>query len=192
MFTGVLNRTLLTQAFFHYLLESRFIAKASSEKGRFRSFLLASLKNFISTERRKLAAAKRGGGQTLISLDDQTAEDRYAQEPADTHTPETLFELSWARTLLAQALAGLEQEYAAAHKRDLFARLQPYLQSGPDGPSYKATAVALGKTEDAVKSSVQRLRQRYQRLLRGHIARTVHDGGEVEDELRHLRQILTG
>ena len=179
------------QSFFEYLLENRIVGKARQEKGRFRSFLLATLKHFISSEQRRLDAQKRGGGRVLISLDEVNSEQRYACEPADLHTPETIYELSWARTVLARAAASLEQEHATAGKHAVFARLQPYLQSGREGPSYAETAAALGKTEDAVKSGVQRLRQRFQQLLRAQIAETVEHASEVEDELQHLRQVLT-
>ena len=179
------------QAFFEYLLENRVMGKARQEKGRFRSFLLATLKHFISSEQRRQAAQKRGGGRALISLDEAASELRYACEPADSHTPETLFELSWARTVLERAAASLAQEHAGAGKKAVFARLQPYLQSGREGPSYAETAAALGKTEDAIKSGVQRLRQRFQQLLRAQIAETVETPTEVEDELKHLRQVLT-
>ena len=144
----------------------------------------------MSSERRKMAAQKRGGGQVLISLDDEDAEQRYVREPADTHTPETLCELSWARILLAQAAASLEAEYKAAGKQAVFASLQPYLQGGREGLSYAQTAAVLGKSEDAIKSGVQRLRQRFQQLLRSHIAETVTNSNEVEEELTHLRQVL--
>jgi RNA polymerase sigma factor (sigma-70 family) len=179
------------QSFFEYLLENRVVEKARQDKGRFRSFLLATLKHFVSSERRRLSAQKRGGGQALISLDETLAENRYACEPADSHTPETLFELSWARTVLVRTAASLEKEFAAAGKKEVFARLQPYLQSGHEGPSYAETARVLGKSEDAIKSSVQRLRQRFQQLLRAQIAETVHSPAELETELQHLRQILS-
>ena len=179
------------QSFFEYLLANRVVGKAEPGKGRFRSFLLATFKYFISTERRKQAAQKRGGGHQLISLDEQNTEMRYACEPADAHTPETLFELSWARTVLARVSASLEQEYAAAGKREAFKILQPHLQSGRQSSSFAETAAALGKSEDAVKSAVMRLRQRFQQLLREQIAETVGSADEVEQELQHLRQVLT-
>ena len=179
------------QSFFAYLLEHRLVGKASKEKGRFRSFLLGAFRNFISSERRRQAAQKRGGGQALISLDEETGEQRYASEPADAHTPESLFELSWARTVLARVAAELEREYVGAGKRDLFVRLRPYLESGRPGPSYAATAAALGKSEDAIKSGAQRLRQRFQQVLRSQIADTVQTAAEVEEELQHLRQVLS-
>lgn len=179
------------QSFFEYLLENRIVGKAQQQKGRFRSFLLATLKHFVSSETRRLSAQKRGGGRVLISLDDETNEERYVCEPKDAHTPETLFELSWARTVLERTAESLEREFATAGKREVFARLQPYLQSGREGPSYAETAAALGKTEDAIKSGVQRLRQRFQQLLREQIAETVQTADEVETELLHLRQVLT-
>jgi len=178
------------QSFFEYLLENRIVGKAEPGKGRFRSFLLATFKHFISTERRRQAAQKRGGGRMLISLDEQDPEERYICEPADNHTPETLFELSWARTLLARVAASLEREYAAAGKREAFKILQPHLQSGRQDSSMAETARALGKSEDAVKSAVQRLRQRFQQLLREQIAETVECKEDVEQEFLHLRQIL--
>lgn len=179
------------QSFFEYLLENRIVARARQEKGRFRSFLLATFKHFISTEKRRQAAQKRGGGRVLISLDEETSEERYATEPADSHTPESLFELSWARTVLSRAATDLEKEFSISGKRDVFLKLQPYLQSGRQEISYAATAAALGKSEDAVKSGVQRLRQRFQQLLRTQIAETVTGPDEVEAELQHLRRVLT-
>jgi RNA polymerase sigma-70 factor (ECF subfamily) len=179
------------QSFFEYLLENRVVGKARQEKGRFRSFLLATFKHFMSTEKRRQAAQKRGGGRVLISLDEETSEGRYACEPKNEHTPETLFELSWARTVLERTSASLEKEFVASGKREVFARLQPYLQSGREGPSYAETAAALGKTEDAIKSGVQRLRQRFQQLLRAQIAETVDNTAEVESELQHLRAVLS-
>src|SRR6185436_4178250 len=105
-------------------------------------------KNYVSSERRRLGAAKRGGGQVLFSLNDETAEDRYLREPADAHTPESIFELAWARMILQQALASLQKEYAGAGKQDIFTHLQPYLQSGRTGQNYSQTAAALNKTEN--------------------------------------------
>lgn len=179
------------QSFFEYLLENRIVGKARQEKGRFRSFLLATFKHFMSTEKRRQAAQKRGGGRALISLDEQTSEERYACEPADSHTPETLFELSWARTVVARAATSLEKEFESTGKREVFLKLQPYLQSGRAGPSYAETAAALGKSEDAIKSGVLRLRQRFQQLLRAQIAETVETASDVDEELQHLRQVLT-
>ncbi|MBI3869314.1 MAG: sigma-70 family RNA polymerase sigma factor [Verrucomicrobia bacterium] len=178
------------QSFFVYIVEHRVVTKATESKGRFRSFLLGTLKNFVSSEQRKMAAQKRGGGERPISLDDEDVEQRYAREPAAAHTPETLFELSWARTLLARAAASLEAEYLDTGRHAIFIHLQPYLESGRAGLSYRETAAALGKSEDAIKSGVQRLRQQFQHWLRSHIAETVITSAEVDDELVHLRQVL--
>jgi RNA polymerase sigma-70 factor (ECF subfamily) len=180
----------LTQSFFAYLLETRFVSKASPGKGRFRTFLLACLKNFLSTEHRKWAAAKRGGGQPPLSLEEQRAEARYGREPADIKSPDLLYELSWAKTLLNGALETVRTEFASAGKAELFNRLEPFLHAAERAPSYKATAAALGKTEDAVGAAVQRLRRRYHQALRAQIARTVNQSSEIDDELRHLRLVL--
>lgn len=181
-----------TQSFFQYLLENRLLAKADQSKGRFRSFLLASLKNFLSSERRKQSAFKRGGARPLISLDEKSPEERYALEPVEEHTPESLFELSWARALLMQTSSAIEREYMEAGKRELFQHLRPYLRGGEQGPSYKTTATALGKSEDAVKSGVLRLRHRFQILLRAQIAHTVPHASDIDEELAHLRRVLAG
>ena len=179
------------QSFFEYLLANRVVGKAEPGKGRFRSFLLATFKHFMSTERRRQAAQKRGGGQPVISLDEFNTEQRYACEPVDSHTPETLYELSWARTVLSRVSASLEKEYAAAGRQNVFKILQPHLQSGRQSSSFAETAAALGKSEDAVKSAIMRMRQRFQQLLRDQIAETVATDDELEQELQHLRQVLT-
>ena len=179
-----------TQGFFAYLIERRLANRAAPEKGHFRSFLLASIKNFISTERRKQAALKRGGGLGHVSLDALTVEERYAQEPAAQHTPETLFELSWAREVMARSLAALERDYVRSGNAQDFSLLKPCLYREGEAQSYAAIAAVLGKSEDAIKTAVLRMRQRFQRCLREQLADTVAEAGQVEDELIHLRQIM--
>jgi len=179
-----------TQSFFAYLIERRLAARAIPEKGHFRSFLLGSLKNFVSTERRKQAAAKRGGGRRAISLDEMTDEERYTQEPADQHTPETLFELSWARQVIARALLTLEREYQRRAQGEIFALLKPCLTSDGGAQSYASIAAATKRSEDAVKSAALRLRQQFQKCLRDQLLETVGEPDDVETELRHLRQVL--
>ena len=180
-----------TQSFFAYLIERRLAAKAEATRGHFRSFLLGSLKNFLSTERRKLAAQKRGGGRAVLSIDGFTEEERYAREPVEQHTPETLFDLSWSREVIARSLAALEREYLRRGHARTFALLKPCLSREDDAQSYAAIAAASGKSEDAVKSAMLRLRQSFQQCLRAQLLETVDDPAEVDRELLHLRQALS-
>ena len=179
-----------TQGFFAYLIKRRLANRAAPEKGHFRSFLLGSIKNYISTEQRKLAAQKRGGGQGVVSLDALTVEERYAQEPVAQHTPETLFELSWAREVMARSIAALEREYARSGRERAFALLKPCLYRDADAQSYASIALDLGKSEDSIKTGVLRLRQRFQQCLRAQLIDTVAEPAQVEDELSHLRHVL--
>ena len=181
----------LTQGFFAQLLERGSIQKADQGKGRFRSFLLASLNYFVADERDRAAAGKRGGGRELFSLDAEDAENRYRLEPVDGRNPEKIFEQRWAMTLLDQVLARLAQEFTDAGKRELFERLQPILIEGTEGKTYAEIGREAGVTEEAVKKAVQRMRQRYHQLFREEIAHTIATPEEVEDELRHLCGVLS-
>ena len=182
----------LTQEFFALLLQKNRLQHVQRAKGRFRSFLLASLKHFLTDEWDKARALKRGGGQGLLSLDDTTAEDRYRLEPVDTMTADKLFEQRWALTLLDQAKARLKAEYTQAGKADLYERLRVFEAADPDTPTYAAVAAQLGLTESAVKSAAHRLRQRYGELVREEVAHTVTGPAEVDEELRHLIGVLSG
>jgi len=182
----------LTQEFFTRRIHKNRLDHVRREKGRFRSFLLASLKNFLSDEWDKARAQKRGGGQTLLSLDDDTAEDRYRLEPADSLTPDKLFDQRWALTLLDQAKARLKEEYAQAGKANLYERLRVFEAADPGGPTYAEIAVELGLTESAVKSAGHRLRQRYGELVREEVAHTVGNTAAIDEELRHLIAVLSG
>jgi RNA polymerase sigma-70 factor (ECF subfamily) len=181
----------LTQAFFLHLLEHRPFAGLAPSKGRFRSFLLAALKRFLSDQRHRASALKRGGGRPCLSLDARTAEARYAQEAADDHSPDRLFERRWAVALLDQVMTHLAATYTASGRADLFAHLEPFLVEGSCGKSYATVADELHLSEAAVNKAVQRLRQRYGRLFREEIAQTLADPTEVADELRHLREVLS-
>lgn len=175
----------LTQAFFAYLLGRQAFNQADRDKGKFRSFLLAALMNFLNNEWDKKQTLKRGGQRQIISLDD-TAEERYQHEPAGHATPETLFERRWALTLMEQVLARLQQEYAAGGKAELFAKLEPCLTAEASPGLYAERAPALGMTEGATRVALHRLRRRFGELLRQEIAQTVASPAEVEDEIRHL------
>jgi len=180
----------LTQEFFARLLEKNYFALASRERGRFRSFLLTSLKNFLTNEYLRNTRLKRGGTQPMISFDTADAENRYVVEPIDTATPETLYEQRWALALLENALTRLRDEYAASGRGPMFDLLKAYVWGERNAASYTDIAAQLDLTEEAVKKAVQRLRHRYRDMLRTEIAHTVTTAAEVEEELQHLVRLL--
>ena len=176
----------LTQEFFARLLEKHFLAQVDQEKGRFRSFLLAACKHFLSNERDRARAKKRGGGREPISIDVDDAESRYRLEPAHELTPERLFERRWVLTLLDQVLALLRDEFIHDGKEDQFDYLKVFLTGEKNQPSYRELAQKLGMTEGASKVATHRLRKRYRELLREEIAKTLDEGDSVENEIREL------
>lgn len=176
----------LTQAFFARLLEKDVLDWADPLRGRFRSFLLGSLKHFLANHRRQARALKRGGGAAKLSLDFSTGERRLQLEPMHELTAERIYERHWALTLLRRVLAAVREEYAASGKRVLFDELERYLDSGCRDLSYREVADRLGMSEGAVKVAAHRLRRRYRDRLRDEVAQTVGDSGDVEDELRAL------
>ncbi len=179
----------LTQGFFAYLLEQSLLRKADPEKGRFRSFMLGSLRLFVSNQQAKKHALKRGGGVSVISIDEQTAEGRYVCEPATTLTPEKLFDRRWGLDLIGEALRRLQAEYQRAGLGELFGVLQPYLVGEQTG-GFAELAARLHKTEGAARVMVCRLRNRFRRLIRVVIAATVTHPAQVEMELRDLQAAL--
>jgi RNA polymerase sigma factor (sigma-70 family) len=181
----------LTQDFFLRLLEHNAVATVAPEKGRFRSFLLASLNHFLADEWDKSRAQKRGGGK-VFSLDFQTAEARLVEHPAAELTPEQAFEHRWAIALLEQVYQQLEQEHREQGKTELFDVLRSTLAGSSRAAPYAELARKLNMTEGAMKVAVHRLRQRYRALLRQTIADTVSGPAEVEDELRYLFRAMTG
>jgi RNA polymerase sigma-70 factor (ECF subfamily) len=182
----------LTQAFFAHLLDNQRLSQVRKDKGKFRSFLLASLRNFLSDQWDKRRAQKRGGNAQIISLDAQAAEDGYRLEPADTENPEKLFERRWALTLLERVLERLEGEYIQRGMRNRFLELQPFLLAETKTTNYAEAGRRLGMSEGAVKMAVLRLRQRSRELFRAEITSTVNTEGEVEEEVRYLSAVLSG
>jgi RNA polymerase sigma-70 factor (ECF subfamily) len=180
----------LTQGFFALVLERRDFDAVRREKGRLRSYLLVSLKNFVGKARRRELALKRGEGRSLVPLDELLARERAGLEPSDTLSADKVYERRWALTLLEQVLARLEEEYRAAGNELLFECLNELLAGEPAAPSQAAVAKKLGMTENAVKQAFYRLRQRYRELLREEIAHTVAVPGDVEDELGHFISVL--
>lgn len=182
----------LTQEFFVRLLAKNWLADVNRERGRFRSFLLASLKHFLANEWDKSQALKRGGGHNFISLDAESAESRYALEPPDHLTADKLYDRRWALTLLDATLVRLRDEFACDGKARLFDELKFTLTGERGAAPYADIAAKLGTSEGAVKVAAHRLRQRYRELLRAEIAATVGTAAEVDEELRHLFAALSG
>jgi len=180
----------LTQEFFARLLEKNYLAQVERQKGKFRSFLLAALRHFLADQRDRARAVKRGGGADCLSLDAQTAEQRYCLEPVDRMDAEKIYERRWAMTLLEQALTRLRDENIAAGKLELFERLRDFVAGESDISSAEA-ATQLGLTESTVKSALHRLRQRYRELVREEIAHTVADPAEIDTELRYLIAVMS-
>jgi RNA polymerase sigma factor (sigma-70 family) len=178
----------LTQAFFAHLLERDFLEPVAPEKGRFRAFLLASLKNFLSHERERAQALKRGGGVSTLPIDGEDAEGRYGREPVERLTPEQVFERRWGLTIMERAMERLEA--ANASRPEQFAQLKSYLTGAEPTVAYREAAADLGLSEGAVKTAVHRLRKEYGRILREEIAATVAEPGDLDDELRHLLTVV--
>lgn len=176
----------LTQAYFARFLEKRFLDDVRPERGRFRSFLLVSVRNFLHNERDRERAQKRGGGRSPLPLHGEEGEARYEREPVDAVTPEVLFERAWVRAVLDRALDRLEAESERELRGERFARLRPFLTG--DGPeaTYAEIAREWGVGDSAVRVAVHRLRRRFGAVLRDEVGRTVEDPAEVEEEIRHL------
>jgi RNA polymerase sigma-70 factor (ECF subfamily) len=182
----------LTQEFFARLLGQNVVAKADPERGRFRSFLLASLKNFLAHEREKARAQKRGGRVQIVPLDRGAAETTCVQSVAAEDTPDKAYDRQWALSLLDLTLRRLRKEYSDCGRDDLFLVLKDTLSGGRSGIPYRELGVRLAMSEGAVKVAAHRLRQRYREALREEIASTVSGPEEVEEELRHLFAALGG
>ena len=181
----------LVQGFFTTLIEKDYLRDADQQRGRFRTFLLASFRHHASKEREKAGAQKRGGDRTILSLDFDEGERRYRAEPAGDNGPEAMFERRWAHALLDRALAALAEAErgGSPERRERYERLRHVLRGGPQQP-YRELAEALGLSETAVKVAVHRLRKRFGACLRQEIADTLSDERLVEDELLRLREAL--
>ena len=180
----------LTQGYLLQLLEKGALKGLRPEAGRFRSFLFASIKHYLSNERDRARALKRGGGLAPFPLDAEAAESRYRIEPADSLTPEKLFEKRWATTVLQRAMVRMRSEIAEAGDIGRFERLKNYLTGDDPEPAYRTIAAELGMTESAVGVAVHRLRRRFGESLRAEIAETVADPREIDEEIRYLLSSL--
>jgi RNA polymerase sigma-70 factor (ECF subfamily) len=180
----------LTQEFFIRVLEGRYLDRADPEKGRFRSFLLTSLKFFVSDEEDRKRALKRGAGN-VVSLELSSGEERYQREPAHNDTPERIFERRWALSVLDRVVEKLREEFVHQGRPEHFERLKVFLLGASDAP-YAALAKEMNTSEGALKVAIHRFRKRYRELFRQEIADTVADSAEVESELRFLAAVLMG
>jgi RNA polymerase sigma-70 factor (ECF subfamily) len=179
----------LTQGYFAGLLEKGLLQAADRERGRFRSFLLATVKQFLSDERKKQSALKRGGAVAFVNLEAAAVEERR-HVAADQDSPETEFQRQWAQTVFNRALRRLENELNDAGKRDQFRLLQGHLSGDEAARSYAEIAASLSTSEGAVKMAVQRIRQRFGRLLRDEIAQTIDKDTDLDAEVRHLLSVI--
>ena len=182
-----------TQEFLARLLATDAVARARPERGRFRTFLLTALRNFLTNEWHRAQAAKRGGGQAVVSLDWSDAEKRFAHEPADPGlTPEQAFDRNWARGLIESALAALRADYEKRGQGALFAELAPLVWGSAAEETLAAPAQRLGLNAHAFTVALQRVRQRLGERLRADVAETVADPAEIDAELRHLIAAVSG
>lgn len=184
----------LTQSFFAYLIERKIYARVDRQKGKFRSFLLASLKNFLADASDRERTLKRGGRQVFLPLQEQQVENAESifQTHSSTSGEDQLFDRSWAEALIAAGLERLSADYKGEAKEKLFNELRIFLTSGAEPlPSYAELATRLGMTESTLRTNVTRLRARYRRVLRAEVRRTVDTEAEVDEELHELLRVLT-
>jgi DNA-directed RNA polymerase specialized sigma24 family protein len=181
----------LTQEFFTRVLEKNYFRDADPTRGRFRAFLLAANRHFLSNERDRARALKRGGAMPLVSLDVETAEGTYQLEGQDDLTPEKLFDARWATVLLDRALTRLRREYAGSKRGALFDQLKGFLTGDSADVPYAQAARGLEMTESAVKVAVHRLRRRFRAALVEEISHTVADPADIDAEIRHLLQAVS-
>ncbi|MDF1712947.1 MAG: sigma-70 family RNA polymerase sigma factor [Akkermansiaceae bacterium] len=176
----------LTQAFFARLIEKDLFARANAERGKLRSFLLGTFKNFLSDEWDKSRALKRGGGKEVFSIDAAEEEERFAMEPADEESPDRCFEKRWALVVLDRVMRSLRDHYLESGKGEVFEELSQFLAPESGGQVYRKSAEVLGLSENAVRVAVFRMRQRYAGELRAQIAETVEGEAEVAEEIDFL------
>ena len=181
----------LTQEFFRRFIQRNGLASVRPAAGKFRSFLLVCLKNFLANQRERSQAQRRGGGRPVLTLNSDDAETRYSLEPADLLTPEKIFERRWAFTVIERTIQELNREYAREEKRALFEELQGFLPGGQGVTSRAELAASRGVTVGAIDVAIHRLRHRFGVLLREQVARTVSSEQEVEEEIRYLISILS-
>ena len=182
----------LVQGFFLHLLRREILKSVAREGGRFRSFLLGTLKHFLAHERERAEAKKRGGAQQFISWEPAQAEEQFLREPVDIESPDRLFDRRWALTLLERGMSRLHEECVAAGNAQRFAQLEGFVSGEKGVESYAEAAARTGLTPGAVKSAIFRLRQRYHELIREEVSQTVAQPREIEEELHYLLRLFSG
>jgi RNA polymerase sigma-70 factor (ECF subfamily) len=194
LFTGLSHEDAqdLTQGFFLYLLQKESLRHVDPAKGRFRSFLLASFRNHLSTQRQHAAAAKRGGRRLSVDIDAHNPKERQCLEPVDPLTAETFFDANWAQLLIERVLLRLREEYRQRDKLYQFDRLQCYLEVGcaPDAKSYEEAGRMLGMSGNGAKTLVFRMRQRFAALMRQEVAQTLLNPRDTDAEIHALYSAL--
>ena len=179
------------QGFFETFLAKGYLRDVAQEKGRFRSFLLASLRHHLANERREQRAQRRGGGAIHLGLDEPGVRERCEAAAASPADPEAAFDRLWAATVMERAARTLREEHAAAGRLEFYEALRVWLAREPQPGEYSRTAPALGLSEGALAVAVLRLRRRFRALIRAEVAHTVPSPAEVDDEMRHLFRVLT-
>jgi RNA polymerase sigma factor (sigma-70 family) len=182
----------LTQAFFEHIIQNDTLSHVRREKGRFRAFLLASLKFFLTDQIRHDTRQKRGGGQAPLSLDDSQLGLEFSRDLAHDEAPDVLFERAWMRVIFRRAFEALRHEFAAKGKMQVFDILSVALSGDPSDVSHAELAKRLNATESAIKSAIHRLRASYAAELKREIARTVLSPEEADDELRRFYSVFAG
>ncbi len=180
----------LTQEFFGHLIRRRVISDADPTRGRFRTFLIAALKNFLANEWDRSRRQKRGGGAVLLSLDDDSLEEKYRLELTHDRTPEAVYEQGWAAAVVDRVSARLREELGSGPRAERFEVLKAFLFRDPESGSYADVARRLNLSVSAVTSAIHRMRVRFRELFRAEIAQTVSDPSEIDEEIRHLVRAL--
>ena len=182
----------LVQGFFLHLVEHKTLSRVDRSKGKFRSFLLASLQNYLSDEADRARCLKRGGKAEFVRLDLGSPEDRYRLEPVDAMTPEKIFDARWAMALIGEALNRLNREYVAQGKATTFNTLRAFLDpiNTKSLPSYEEVAAQLEVSVGSLKTLIHRLRKQYTAFVREEISRTVSDSADVDAEIHQLCEAL--
>lgn len=180
----------LSQDFFQRLLEKQALAGLRRQGGRFRSFLISCLENFLANEWDRSRALKRGGGLAPLPLDASDAESRLCLDGTSGEPPASLFEQEWAYTVIERAMSHLRQECAEDGRTEFFEQIRPHLLGDRQGAPYAQVAARFAMSEGAVKVAVHRLRHRFGQFLRQDIARTVSTSSEIDEELRHLIDVV--